>query len=186
MSLASEPELAKKTLRHRHVRGRLEPLGEPAHGLGRLVDQRVVVGQRPELLDRGIHQRALAEAEVGAPHAGDALDVVAALLVDDGDALAAGDDQRRRPLQRVEIAVAVGDVGHVARAQRVRVADGRGAVRAAAHGGAACVVHHGVISVAWSRRRKRSRGCAHTSRLAPSSYPPRAGCQRGEQAVVVG
>ena len=157
--------------RHRHMRGRLEPLGEPAHRLGRLVDQRVVVGQHPELLDRRIDQRALAEAEVGAPHAGDAFDVVAALLVDDGDTLAAGDDERRRPLQCVEIAVAVGDVGHIARAEGVRVADGRGAVFAGAQGGAACIVHHGPSPSLGAVGRSLPPGRVHTSRPAPCSYP---------------
>ena len=104
---------------HRRGRDGLELLRQLAGLRRRLVEERVVVGHAPELADRGLDDRLLAEAERGAPHPGDALDVTLPVLVEDAHALARGDHQRRRLLERGEVAIAMDEIGGGARAGRI-------------------------------------------------------------------
>ena len=77
----------EQRLGHRHRRHRQQALGELDRRPVRLAAEQVVGRQARELLLRRLHQPRLAEAERGAPQAGHALEVAAAL----------GRRSRRRP-----------------------------------------------------------------------------------------
>ena len=111
--------IAEEDVGHRHRRHLHQPLGQLDDHVGRLVAEAVIVGQLAHLPRRRLHQPLFAEAERGAPEAGQRLDIFLAVLVVDIDALAVADDQRALGLVLHRIGVGMQVIGDVARRERV-------------------------------------------------------------------
>src|SRR6185437_15870261 len=133
-----------------------EPLGQLGRHVMGLVIEDVEEGQALHLPRRRLDQALLAEAERGAPEAGQPFDILLPVLVIDMDALALGDHQRAFALMLLQMSVGMEMKRDVAARSRI----------ATQHGASFSAVSPNIRP-----RRQLSQTCRPGRAVAPASGP---------------